>query len=82
MLEFFMTSSKALFVSIFPIRPVVRMTGMKNIALNAARPRIFWFRMIAMNMENRTMAGTSVMSCLNPSVSLVRNCVSTMNALE
>ena len=55
--------------SILSIIPVEMMTGMKNIARNAARPTIFWLRSTAMNSEKITIAGMSKISCWIPEVS-------------
>jgi len=66
--------------SISSIRPVVSMTGIKNIARNAARPAIFWLSMIAINRENRTIEGISSISCVRPDTSVVTYDVSKRSA--
>ena len=48
--------------SMLAIRPVVRRTGIKKIARNAARPIIFWLRRIAMKREKNRIIGISMIS--------------------
>ena len=46
--------------SIFVIIPAPTTTGMKNIARNAARPTIFWFKRTAINSDNISIAIMSI----------------------
>ena len=48
------------------IRPVDRITGIKKIARNTARPAIFWFSRTAMNREKIRIAGMSKSNSVRP----------------